>query len=377
MLLYIDGVGHYATDEIDKKWTTVDSTDGTWAVIAEGRFNNALKKTYTSTSANFGQCGYVETAPLMTQSGVWTPTASGVCGFAYRVNDLSYVYNSGQVGAEGFALFSLRDGPEHVMSVTLNDSGTMSLWLQAYDGSTVNTVLKGSSVQGLRSNVWAFLEFKWLIHASAGSFEIRMNGVSIFTYSGALYPSGLLQSYTGTWNAARVGSVPADSTSLRTWLCDYYLLDLTGIGSQLRDFLGDVTIDYIVPDGVGNSSGWTPLSGANWTNVEEVPPDEDTTYVSATTVNTRDSYTMQNVPAGTEPLGFQTLIYARKETEGGASLKPTYREGITNYDSNTQGIATPDEYRYIIQPYDTNPATSVTITEAEINAAEFGVLKVV
>jgi hypothetical protein len=83
---------------------------------------------------------------------------------------------------------------------------------------------------------------------------------------------------------------------------------------------------------------------------------------------------MQNIPGGTVVLGAQQLILARKEDPGAAALQPVFREGGVNFDGPIQGVPSEDYY-YLIQPYDTNPATGNQFTAAEINADEFGQLK--
>jgi len=375
MNLFLDGMGHYATAGIDKKYTVLNTTNATFTIAAEGRFNNALKKVCSTGVST----GYVEVAPLMTQTGVWTPNASGVQGFAFKIDDLDTVLEATQGNAALCNLFSIYEGVGWILAVVLNPNGTFSVYRHHEGGFGIGSVYLGSSVQGLRSNVWSYLEFKWTIHDSAGSFKIRVNNVEVFSFTGDTSASSASQSFTNVWNVTRYLQLASNAGGggphPTMWMCDAYLLDQAGSGDEARDFLGDGAFDYIIPDGIGNDDGFTPLAGDNWENVEEVPPDDDTTYVSATAPSTRDSHTMSNLPAGTVPIIFQTLIYARKETEGAAGIKPTYREAGVTYDANEQGIATPDAYRYIIQPYDTNPATSATITEAEVNAGEFGYVK--
>lgn len=376
MLLWLDGMAHYATAQIRKKYTTKDDTNCTWSIAAEGRTANCLKKVCSVG----GSTGYVEAVPLMTQDGAWAQTASGVAGFAFRVDDLDRVQTATQGSAIGNCVFAIYEGVGWVLAVTLNQNGTFSVYRHHEAAFGVGSVYLGSSIQGVRSNVWSYVEFKWLIHDSAGSFIIRVNNVEVFSFTGDTSASSFSQSFTNKWNAVRYLQLASNAATAggdhpTFWMCDSYLADLTGSGDDIRDFIGDCTVDKIVPNGAGNVAGWTPLAGNNWDNTEEVPPDDDTTYNSTAAPTTRDSYNFQNLPAGTEPIGFQVLIYARKETAGAAVLKPTYREGGVTYDGPGQGIATPDEYRYLIQPYDVNPATGLRATEAELNAAEFGVLK--
>ena len=80
---------------------------------------------------------------------------------------------------------------------------------------------------------------------------------------------------------------------------------------------------------------------------------------------------MQDIPLGTVVLGAQQLILARKEDPGGATIQPLFREGGVDYLGPTQGVPS-EEYYYVIQPYDVNPATLAKFTDTEINADQFG-----
>lgn len=382
MILFMDGMSHYATAQIAKKYTVVDSSDTSWTIVPEGRFYNALKRTATFP----GSSGYVEVAPLMTQSGAWVPNSSGVWGSAVKIEQLSAIAQGGTNSIQQF--FGVYESGFRVFHVSLNQNGTFTAYRSANGAFGVNGVALGTSVQGLRSNVWAFVEIKWNISQSQGYVQVCVNEVPVLSYgitaerngtptSGYVWGSLLNWPFLGTWTSVRWGSIGQGSPPYRSaWFCDTYLADLAGGAEELHDYTGDITIDKIVPEAPGYVAGWTPLSGANWNNVEETPPDDGLTYVSATGISTRDSYTMQDVPPGTEPVAYQALVYTRKVTEGASTLSPTMRSGGTTYDATPQGVSTVGQYRYIIQPYDTNPATGNRITEAELNAAEFGVVKV-
>jgi hypothetical protein len=376
MILFMDGMGHYSTSEIDKKYTVVNtgsSSNATWGIAAEGRFANALKR--VGTGQGFGSSGYVEYAPLMTQSGPWTPNASGVLGFAFKIDNLALLSNA--IGNYHHnALITIIEGSGPVLYVSLNPQGTFTVYRHRALFSGDGAVPLAVSAQGVRDNIYYFIEVKWTI-AVAGEVIIHVNGVEILNYQGDTTASSYAHAYTNVWNTCR-WLHQGNTGTVNMWMCDSYLADQAGSGDEVRDFVGDMTIDYIVPDGVGAASTWTPNPVvANWSNVEEVPPDCGTTYNSTITVGNRDSYSMQNVPPGTVPIAFQTLGYMQKATAGGASVLFSYREGGVYYDSDDQGIVTVADCRYLIQPYDTNPATSATITEAEINAAEFGVQKTI
>ena len=382
MELLIDGQHHYATAQLPKKWTTVSpgTASGTdpcvWTIAAEGRTANCVKCTWANISN--AQSGYLAAAPLMTNYGPWSPKTSGVCGFAIKVSDLALINTSGLKTRQ---FFSFYEGDGRVFYVKLNTNGTFSCFY--HTESALLSGYVGSSVQGLRSNTWAYVEFKWTIADDPdGQFQIWLNGVKIYDmqtqtevvekktnagFSGS-------STYSGVWNAVRILQIPSTTTAMVVRMCDFYLSDQETHSTDyvIADVVGDSTIGAIYPEGVGTYDEWTPLSGDNWANVDEHPPDDDTTYVSGSAGGIRDRYQMQDVPAGAVILGYQSLIYAKKESEGASILDPVLRLGVTDYVFDGQGVTSPDDYYYIIQPHDNNPATGAQATESDINGMEAG-----
>lgn len=374
MLLRLDSVKHYTTAaQMAQKWTRVDSSRCTWSVDVAGGRNggNAIKR--VTTSATNGVIGYIEQAPLMTREGVWTPTDSGACGFAVKIDDLSKLSTATGASAQ-YNFLTLYEGSGPVFHVQLNPNGTFSYYF--YSNAAISTEYVGSSVQGMRSNEWAYVENKWTIHETAGRWETWLNEVKIFDWTGRT--SGGEDAghvYTGVWNSCAIGRF-ASTVGMEARICDYYLIDQeTSLTDDWSDVSGDLFVGYIRPEAVGDSNDFTPTSGDNFEMVDELDPDDDTTVNASTAPNNRDNFVMEDVPAGVEILGYQSVVYAKKTSDGSSLLKPTLRTNSTDYDAEAQGIASPDRYTYILQPYDVNPDTDAKLTEAEANALLGGYVK--
>lgn len=382
MLLFLDGMAHYDTARIGMKYSTVDNHFADWSIVSEGRVGNCLKRVSTS-NAQTPPLAYVSIAPLTTRLGTWTPTASGVCGFAIKVDDLSRVANF-DAGSQGTAgdLFVVMEGSFPHVKVQLNQSGTFTL--RGYNGIGSSDILLAQSVEGLTSGTWMYVEFKWLIDASAGMFEIRVNGITVLTFTGNTREQGS-ESSLGIWNSVRLFCVSSEVVNPPTYpplvmrMCDLYLADLAApLTDDVYDFLGDGTIVAIYPDGPGSSTGWTPSSGtANWDLTNEKPaPDDDGTYVVTATLGAKDVYAFEDLPAGAIVKGAHLVAMARKEdVVGSAALAPIVHQGATDYEGPTQGVSNILYDRYLTQPYDLNPATNAKFTAAEINAGEFGLVR--
>jgi hypothetical protein len=373
MLLGIDGQAHYSTAQFGRKWT--QTTDYcTWTIANEGRWsgNPCVKRVATAGSI---PPGYISRGGALTQSGIWTPTASGVCGFAFKTLQLARHVggNPGSAGTEGGLIAVMEGSSAHVI-VNVNTDGSISAYRMPTSG---DMELLATSAPFLADNTWAYIECKWTIDDATGSVKVRVNGLEVLSYAGPTQSTFGLEPFLGIWTSVRLLGMRSDAVNLLTcWLNDFYLLDQTGSGAQLRDFLGDVRVQTILPNGAGVSAGWTPNAGANYAAVDEVPGDDDTTYVSTSAAATRDSHAYQDIPTTAIVFGFQTCHLARRETAGSAILKPTVRSGGTTHDGNGQAVGSDTAYTYAFQPYDTNPVTSAQATAAEINAAEFGTLYV-
>jgi len=378
MLLFMDGQAHYDSARIGHKYSQVNATRTTWTVAAEGRFGNCVKRVATTASGTGD--GYLDIAPLTTRSAVWAPTNGGVCGFAIKIDDLSRQTPDEDGPSPGGSIFALLDGSNFPLKVILNASGTFSL-VQAWGPLDNYGAVMASSAEGLTAGAWHFLEFRWVIAPSGGSFEIRVNTVPVLTYAGDTVSHNPSWGASNTWNAVRLlaFNTPPGGTPLTVRLCDLYLADLAAaLPDDVSDFLGDGVIETILPNGVGASTGWTPATAPNWDQVNDSPvPDDDSTYVAATVPGTKDTYAFQDIPSTSIVKGIHVNLLARKEDEGSSTVAPIVRQGVTDYVGPTQGVASLAYDRYITQAWDLNPATGAKFTAAEINAGQFGLTKVV
>jgi hypothetical protein len=134
-----------------------------------------------------------------------------------------------------------------------------------------------------------------------------------------------------------------------------------------------------VPTGDGADQDFTPLhGGTHFSEVDEVPPDNDTSYNSSANFGEKDTYTYPAVPAiGTAGviLGVQNTLDARagKNGDGGTgfdAIAGILRVSSTDHESKQKPLST--TYTYKLFPTTRNPDTGDLFTRSEINAAEFG-----
>ncbi len=376
MLLFMDGASHYSLAELGEKYTDKSDAFVTWAVVAEGRTDGCIRRTSTT---NGNQSGQLTATPIFSQTGVWSPTTTGVFGCALKIDDLSRLAGGGGgfSGEEMANCFlKVQNGNWTMFGLRMNTNGTFDLLEQKTVGAT--TTLLATSIGGISSGSYVYLECRWKIDSGvSGEVQLKSNGNLILNYTGKVFPNNFpVGAPTVEWNGIKVLNMNSVATPfLVARMCDVYLLDRVASADGANpndDFLGDLTIAYIKPDGVGAQSGWTPQSGANWTNVDEVPPNDDTDYVETTAAATRDSYTFEDVLS--DPKAIQVCNYARKTGVGAASVSVITRQSGVDDDGPAQGIGS-ESYEYYLQPQDINPHTSLRWTKAQMDAGEWGPLK--
>ena len=235
--------------------------------------------------------------------------------------------------------------------------------IHVYNGAGAK--LGETSGAGIIYNTWRYLEFKVTIDNSAGVVIIRSNENVVLNlssqdtqYSGNAYFNILKRTgfYSNIWG----------------FFDDEYMLDLTG-GAPHNDFLGDIRVDALRPNGAGTYTDFTPSAGSNYQNVDEIYPDDDTTYNDGSNVADQDSYALGDLPspAGTTIYGVKSQITVRKTDAGARQCKLLTRAGTT--DDLGDAIALSDTFTTHTKIFEDNPDDSADWEDADVNGMEVGV----
>lgn len=273
-----------------------------------------------------------------------------VVGFAFRRPNIP--------SSEDIIVRFLETGTEHV-SVRMNAStGVLTV---SRNGTTLAT-----SSATININIWYYIEFKATISDTVGTYELRVNGTNVASGSGADTRNG----GTGVINqlnfggATNTGDVDID---------DIYWLDTSGSAPN-NDFLGDVKVECILPNGNGNSSQFTGSDGDSIDNYLLVDENNlDTAdYVQSTANDQIDEYTFGDLTVTTGTVyGVQINASALKTDAGAKSIALMTRRSGTDYASSDQALSTSQQIHSQIREQD--PSTSAAWTISGVNAAEFGV----
>jgi hypothetical protein len=274
-----------------------------------------------------------------------------VFGFAYYADTIYSGYDATYVG--------LRYTSTDQIGIVITGDGEVDVKRGGWSGTSIDKSATGV----VQIDKWCYIEFKATIDNSSGVYEARVNEVDVCSGSGADTQQHASISTGGTiYVYNRYSNMQMD---------DFYYLNTSG--SIANDFLGDIRVDAIYPDGAGNSSDFTPSAGSNYECVDETQANDDTDYVSETSAGDHDTYSYGNLPSASGAVyGIQQHAYARKDDAGSRSIKTVCRSGTTDYpNSNTHILS--DTYDYYTDILEQDPDTAAQWTISGVNSAEFGV----
>ena len=302
--------------------------------VGTGRFGG--QSIYASTS-DAGSCGYGKV--------VASPTSGMSVGFSFQWT-MSFANLSGRS-----SMMTAYNGTTDVWGVGLNGLGQLYIWTAAGGGYTTPLVTYGTP---LSAGAWNHIEAVGTIGASA-TITVYLNGASVLTYTG--------NTGSGTCSLIKLGYV-ADGSWAATWYWDDFFF--TNTAAQV----GERRVQTLVPS-ANSTVAWTPLSGSNYANVNELPVNGDTSYVYASTAGTQDLYTTAGLSGTATAIScVQMRTCARKDDSATRQIATVLSSTGTVQVGATQNLTA--GYLYYLDLYATDPHTSAAWTQAGVNAALIG-----
>jgi len=248
-----------------------------------------------------------------------------------------------------------------------NSSDEMNVELIYLNGSFFVNGPNSTYLGGTRVNIEAqeyhFVEMKVYHHATNGTVDVRVNNCPVLSLSSV--------NTINTGGATdRVGIGDAGHTlghAQYSRIDDFYVCD--GSGSKNNDFLGDLTIRTLWPDGDNTTQFATTGNGSKSTHYEQVNMEEtlrSTDYVEDGTSGNRDKFTFEDTSDGFDTI-HGIMLWAQAN----------YVTSATNYrllvDSNgtedeSANIAASASFTYDGNVWEDDPDTSTAWTSSTINA---------
>lgn len=241
--------------------------------------------------------------------------------------------------------------------------------LRFITGGTLSNVISGtvigSSSISVALDTWVLVEVHYIPTTGAtGTVEIWIDGVRVLNATGVVTSAGLA-------NVALIGVGLFRNSTIGT-SGTYVAYDDLAVnntaGSVNNGRPGDYRVAWLVPNGAGASSGWTPLAGSNYQCVDEIPPDA-ADYVSTAVAGTIDDYAMGNLPATALTVPYVEAVALGKNLDGGGGqLKVGVISGATTDAGTAQPLTVAD--RFVRTAYELNPNGSIAWTKTTVDAAK-------
>jgi len=339
-LLWIEGCEGFGTSVgnapdpvgiIDRKYST-DSQTANWNITSGRLGGYSLQLNYTGS--------YMQPPALTTNATI-------LVGFAVKFKAINVT-----------TFLSLYDGTTQGMNLRLTAGGEIAI----YRGGTAIETTIGLA---LVADAWYYIEFKVLCNNTTGTYELRVGGSDVASDSGIDTQAGTNAYHDRFRLSSSASSAYAASFD------DIYCLD--GSGAVNNDFLGNMRVIAIRPDGDTAANAWTRSAGAeNFDLVNESICDDDTGYVESAVSTTKDLYTYDAITELADSVkGIQINTVCRETDTNSFSLVTVAKLGATESYSGADSIGTTN---YIMKTrlMETDP-TGNAWTISNVDASQFGI----
>ncbi len=331
---------------------------GSWVVVDGANTRGGIGKCLKSTVLAHLDVAFTDQSQVIFGMAFKYDQAGSILAFKYDDhNDHVPVHMLVATTATG-CISVERDGDFY------GDSGVTNQWV-----SPPNTVFTG---------VWHYIEFDIkLASDGTGWVKVRVDGVSAINVTNISNSrSKDLQANGSPWpaitNLIRIGQVnQVDSQNIQ--IDDMYLLDPTG---TINTMLGDCVVHAVMPvsdlGGTDNDMVQTGGTAAgHFTSINEVGPDDDTSYLQSNTVGDREIFDIGAIPADIANVIAVGVVNRAKKTEAGAAKVHNVVKLGTN-EAQSGDIAVLPTYNNRQSVFETKPGGG-NWTLADVAAMQIGV----
>lgn len=351
---FMDGFDHYLAADAGAKW------DG----IA---MSYSLD---TSVFRNSGQALRAGTGASNSFSKRLNVAASNIVfGCAVRLNAAPNASAFGQTGDGLFALANYLDSGDNDGQFVVGAFNDGKLRVARCRGfaatNTLVTTQLGVGTTVLNPGTWYYIECRVFIHASAGAVELRINGVAEITLTGINTKGATSSVVTSEFFQIRC---PGNTAC---YFDDFYVRTEASATEVTGGFLGDIKVKPYYPNGDGTYTAMTCSTGSShYVLVDEAAPNTSD-YVSSSTALTKDSFAFQDVSETGSIKAVQLAAYCYKMDAGFRGVDVFVKSSATENFAASQPLSTTG--KYALKVWEQDPNTSADWSQANLNAAEFGV----
>lgn len=212
-----------------------------------------------------------------------------------------------------------------------------------------------------------YIEADITFHQSAGIVKIWVNGVLACNETG-------IDTIGQGW-----GGTPATETVSHLTFDGEAIYQNIGAGNGLTDIYidtttqyGDVKVETKACTVAGSESDWTPAASTNISQVDEIPADEDTTYVNSAVTGDRDAYKCAAMTGIGAIHGIVHQVRIRKEDANDGQIKIGVQVGGSE-DQGSDRATGGTSYENVAEIFELNPDTGVDFLESELTSLELTV----
>jgi len=264
------------------------------------------------------------------------------------------------IGVNNLQVLIWRNGTTTLGNIIVNTANNMVVTVTGSSGS--------SAVAGVPSAQYSLFETHVKIANTGGVIECAIDGVPIFGFTGDTQPASLTTIDNFQWGAA--GTIPF-------YMDDIAINDTAGLNDNT--WCGDGRVLLMTPDADGDTIELTrggTDSGANWSQVDEIPPNNDTDYVYSTGSGQYDLYQFTSgsliVPADSTIARVWVEARSRETAADGDSIQLGIKSGGTENWSSDIAVTTAYN-RYVGTDMLVNPVSATTWTISDLDALQAGV----
>jgi hypothetical protein len=204
-----------------------------------------------------------------------------------------------------------------------------------------------------------------------GTFEARINGVTVLNYAGGItaISGDLAQVQIGTSGQGVFGFPPyMEVDDLFAW---------SDAGSTNNDFIGDKKVYTEFPDADTAVEEWSPSVGGNsFAMLDNVPPQDATEYLAASDPDLTSQFGLSDLPTEVVSIaGIMTAVRAFKTDAGDAKIRADMDNGTSPPAAGADHALT-QAPRWYHDVFEVDPATSSAWTAEGFNTAQLALTRI-
>ena len=343
-LKFLDGCGHWASGDLLKKWAA--STTG-----------NTIDATHGPLG---GPC--IRGSPV---GSLWMSKSIG--GSATTVIAGFWIKQTASQGAGTTNTVRFKEGSTVHATIGLDGSG----FVRAYRGNGA-TLLGTAGSGAMVFDVGYYVQVKVTVHDTLGTVDVMVcqaggTPTSVLSLTGQDTRNG------GTGFCDTVDIFPGFGPVTNSnwgYLAELFIMDTSG--STNNAFLTEPwRVDALFPSADGTYLEWTPSTGSTHFDLADEATPNTTDYNSSNTTNQRDTYAIANLSAlSTTIYAIQLCSAMAASAAGAVSAAGMIRS--SGSDAVGTGTALSTTQAYLLDRWETDPATGIAWTESGVNALEAG-----